>query len=306
MTAEAFLKELKRLILSQPKLTTHSLNCENSDYGDHLYYCKNMNHSFDTLNSSDCTYVFDSRICANCVDCDYAFESQLCYNCVTITKCFDSEFLEECSSVRDSSYCSRCNDGNNLFGCVNLTGKSFCIFNRQFTETEFKEQVKRYQTWQSEKILAMVEELKAPYPITQTHGDNNENSPYGDYVYNSKNCYMCFDSGENEESGYLFDSGANKYCYDATFSGDSELTYECIDSTHLFNCNFAIWSGHSSDSSYIVACGNVKNCLGCVNLYQKEYCILNRQFSKEEYEIKIKQILSELRAKNLGWEDIIF
>lgn len=306
MTAEAFLKELRRIILLQPKIPTHTLNSENCDYGDQLYYCKNLTNSFDTLNSSDSTYLFDSMMCVNCNDCDYATESELCYEGVTLYKCFNSSFLEDCSNTRDSSYCFNCRDCHNLFGCVNLISKSFCIFNRQLTENEYKEVIKKYKSLPSDKVLNYVEELKKKYPLTQAHGLNNENSPYGDYVYNCKNCYMCFCADNSENCGYLNDSGNLKNCYDSTFSGDSELSYEFIDSTNLFNCSFVIWSGYASDSSYIVACANVKNCLGCVSLYQKEYCILNRQLTKEEYEVKSKQILEELKAKNLGWADLVF
>lgn len=306
MTADNFFKELQRLILSQPKLSSHSLNCENCEYGDQLYYCKNMTHCFDTLNSTDCLYVFDSQHVVNSVDCDYSFESQLCYDSITLGKCFNSAYLEDCSSIENAMYSYNCRNGNNLFGCANLTGKSFCIFNRQLTETEYKENIEKFKSLPKEQVLQMLEELKKKYPITQTRGENNENSSYGNYLYNCKRCYMCFDTAECENCGYLYDSARNNTCYDATFSGDSEISYEFIDSTRLFNCTYAIWCGHSTDSSYIIACGNVKNCLGCVNLFQKEYCILNRQFTKEEYEVKSKQILEELKQKNPGWANLVF
>lgn len=306
MTAEAFFKELKRLALAQPKLSTHSLNSENCEYGDQLYYCKNMINSFDDLNSNDGVYVFDSQICANCIDCDYAYESQLCYDSVTINKCFNSNYLDDCTSVRDSSYSYNCREGSYLFGCANLTGKSYCIFNRQLTEQEYNEKIQKFKSLPQEQIFQMLDALKKKFPITQTRGDNNENSPFGNYINNCKNSYMCFDSINLDNCGYNYDSGVIKDCFDVTFSGDSEISYQIIDSTHLFNCNFAIWSGHCSDSSYILACGNVKNCLGCVDLYQREYCILNRQFTKEEYEIKSKQILEELKQKNMGWADLVF
>lgn len=306
MTAETLLKELKRIILSQPKLTTHTLNSEGCEYGDQLYYCKNLTNSFDTLNSSDSVYIFDSDMCVNCVDCDYSFESQLCYDCVTIHKCFNSNFLEDCSNTRDSSYCYNCRDCHDLFGCTNLINKSFCIFNRQFTEGEYRQKIQSLKSADPDKILEIVETIKKKYPLTQTHGFSNENSPYGDYVYNCRNCYMCFDAGKNEDSGYLYDSGNSKNSFDSTFSGESELAYEFVDSTSLFNCSFVIYSGHCSDSNYIVSCANVKNCLGCVGLYQKEYCILNRQLTKEEFEIKSKQIIEELRIKNPGWGDLVF
>jgi hypothetical protein len=37
-------------------------------------------------------------------------------------------------------------------------------------------------------------------------------------------------------------------------------------------------------------CHDCQSCLGCVGLRHKRYCILNRQFKKEEYLKKVKEI----------------
>jgi hypothetical protein len=41
-------------------------------------------------------------------------------------------------------------------------------------------------------------------------------------------------------------------------------------------------------------CVNVSNCFGCVNLRKKEYCILNKQYSKEDYFVLRKKIIEDL------------
>ncbi|RJQ25856.1 hypothetical protein C4577_04540 [Candidatus Parcubacteria bacterium] len=306
MTAEAFFRELKKLILSQPKNPTHNLNCESCDYGDQLYYCKNMVYSFDCLNSNDCIYLFDSRKCVSSVDCDFTLESELCYECVDAHRSFNSEFLEDSHNMRDSSYSYACRDCHNVFGCVGLQNKSYCIFNRQLTEDEYKEKIQKYKALPTEKVLEMMEELKKRFPKTQTHGFNNENSPYGDYVYNSKNCYMNFDTRSDQDCAYLYDSGGNKNCLDSTFSGDSEISYQLVDSAYIFNCDFVTYSSHCNDCYYVVNCSDSKNCLGCVTLSHKQYCILNRQLTQEEYERISKPLLEELKNKNLGWADLVF
>ncbi|RJQ25857.1 hypothetical protein C4577_04545 [Candidatus Parcubacteria bacterium] len=305
MNAKIFLEELQKIIWSQPKTPFRSNYTENCE-GDQLYYCKNMINCFDCLRCADSTYLFDSMMCTNCFDCDYSSSSELCYECVDADKCFNCDFLEDCSSTRDSSYSYGCKNCHNVFGCVGLQNKSYCIFNRQLTEDEYKEKVEKYKNLPPEKILKMVSKIKKLYPRTQTHGWSNENSPYGDYVYNSKNCYMCFNMTNSENSGYLYDSQACKTCYDSTFSGDSELTYEFIDSEFLFNCSYTLYSSYCHDGSYLIYCANVKNCLGCVGLYHKQYCILNRQLTQEEYERISKPLLEELKKSNLGWGNLVF
>jgi hypothetical protein len=43
-----------------------------------------------------------------------------------------------------------------------------------------------------------------------------------------------------------------------------------------------------------------------VGLANKQYCLLNRQLTKEEYEKLKAQILTDISRKNLGWGSILF
>jgi len=306
MTADTFFKELNKLLTRYPKALPNIANSENSDYGEHLAYCKNMYIAFDCANSTDSMYVYDSFIAKNCVDCDYAVESELCYEGVDPIKSYNSDYLEYSVNMRDSAYAANCVNCHDVFGCVNLQNKSFCIFNRQLSEEEYRQKVTEYKKWPPEKVLAMVEELKKRYPVTQTHETHNQNSAYGNYSDFNKNCYMCFDGSHSENSGYLYDSHHNISCYDAASSYHNELSYENTDGTKVYNSAYTVLSNNVQDSSYTFNCSNVKNCIGCVSLSNKQYCILNRQFTKEEYETVSKQILEVLKEKNAGWENIKF
>jgi len=303
MTAQAFLKEFQKIILSQPKVSSYILNSENCT-GDSLYYSKNLNECFDCANSTDSIYLYDSFMCANSVDCDYAVESQLCYESVDIYKCFNCDYLENSANTRDSSFCYNCDNCHDIFGCVDLDNKSFCIFNRQLTEGEYKEQIKKYKALAPERIVKIVEELEKQFPVTQTNASHNENSDFGNYIYYNKNCYLCFDAARNENCSYLYDSFYNKFSFDMTYcSQENELVYEAVDCGHLFNCAYMIYSSHCQDSSFLFNCFEVKNSLGVVGLSHKQYIILNREYSKEEYEKLSKEIFEDLRKENLGWEE---
>lgn len=287
-----------------PSKILYSENCE---YGNELYYCKNVFIGFDSTNCSDCTYIYDSYMCSKCVDCDYAVESELCYESVDPFKCFNCDYIEYCSNLSDSSYCYNCWAGSNLFGCVNFQSqnKSFCIFNRQLTEEEYREKVKIYKAWLPERILAEVEKLKKIFPVTQVVGAHNENTTYGNYIHYNKNCYLCFDAAHDENCAYLYDSFNCKNTFDATYSSDeNQLSYEVISSAHQFNCSYIFWSENCLDSSYLFNCLDVKNSLGCVDLAHKQYCILNRQFTKEEYEKVSGEIFSELAKSDVRWNNL--
>lgn len=59
-----------------------------------------------------------------------------------------------------------------------------------------------------------------------------------------------------------------------------------------------------NDLYYCRHCFNCKDCFGCVGLRQKQYCILNKQYSsKEEYEKKVAQIIEKMQ-KDGEWGEL--
>lgn len=303
MSAEGFFKEFNKLILSQPLPPLKQLFSEDC-FGDHVYYSKNVQHGFDVTRCTNSAYIYDAFVCHNCIDCDYPVESELCYESVDPFKAFNCDYTNYCSRIQDSSYCHWCWDSHDLFGCVYLKNKSFCIFNRQFTEEEYRKKVKELRKLPPEKIFAVVEELKNRYPLTQTIEGHNENTSYGNYIHYNKNCYLCFDAANDENCAYLYDSFDCTNCFDLTYGYKDQLTYQSLYSPNIFNCNYVYWSENCMDSDYLISCVDVKNSLGCINLQHKQYCILNRQFTKDEYEKISKKIKQELRQAYYGWDKV--
>ena len=305
ITAEEFFKELNRIIAARPKISTQVLHSENVEWGHNCYYCKNLYWSFDNLKCNDGSYVYDSMSTVDSTDVDYCTEAQLCYDSVDAFKCYNSAFLENCANLRDSWYSVRCNGGNDLFGCVGLKNKSFCIFNRQLTEQDYRQKVEEYKKWPQDKVWSVVRDLEKRYPVTQTNEMYNENSSYGNYVYYSKNCYLCFDTSNCQDSGYLYNCVDQKNCFDLTYcSNDNQLAYEATDSGQIFNSNYIVWSANITDSWYLLDTANMKNCFGVSGMAHKQYMFLNRQLSKEEYERITSEVLADILKKNLGWADL--
>jgi hypothetical protein len=44
-------------------------------------------------------------------------------------------------------------------------------------------------------------------------------------------------------------------------------------------------------------CFNANNCFGCIGLRKKNYCILNKEYSKEEYERIVEKIKNEMKER---------
>jgi len=116
------------------------------------------------------------------------------------------------------------------------------------------------------------------------------NSPYSGNAENLKNCYMVFNSRDNEDCIYGMGIYNSRNCTDCLDVYDSEF---CYDGFWIRNCNRTHFSEECiqcSNVSFSKNCVGCMNCVGCVNLRNKSYCIFNEQFSKEEFNKKLEEL----------------
>jgi hypothetical protein len=57
-----------------------------------------------------------------------------------------------------------------------------------------------------------------------------------------------------------------------------------VDCYDCYGCKYCQDSSNCSDSAFLKDCVGCRHCLFCSNLQSKEYCIFNKQVSKEEFE----------------------
>lgn len=116
----------------------------------------------------------------------------------------------------------------------------------------------------------------------------SENCDYGDISTVSKDCYMCFNSGNCRNAYYCEDSRAMTDSTDCAFCEDCELCYECVDCDSCYNSNFCQDCTNCQNVNFSYDLRRCKDCFGCCTLRDKQYCIFNEQFSRQEYEKKMK------------------
>jgi hypothetical protein len=107
-----------------------------------------------------------------------------------------------------------------------------------------------------------------------------------------------FGANKSEDSRYIFYSEQMKDSMDDNFSGgesDSQLDLETIGCYLPYNCQFVFSSWSSRNMLYCDFCHSCKDCFGCVGLKQKQYCILNKQYTKENYEKKVAEIITKMQ-----------
>ncbi len=121
------------------------------------------------------------------------------------------------------------------------------------------------------------------------------NSAYTQDNTGVKNCYMTFDGEGGEDSYYGETFIKIKDCCDFLGLQQTELAYECVQCQDCYNITFCRFCRNCSDSAFLLDCQSCKHCIACTNLSQKEFCIFNEQYTKEEYEKKVQSY--DLRSR---------
>lgn len=294
-----FLRELEELRLKTPRLYNINIAGENSQYCTHADKNKNCYMVFAINYSQDCYYgglVVDSRDCA---DCNYCEKSELCYECLDVQNCYNCNFSQDLKNCNDCTFCYDCVGCKNCFGCAGLRQKEYCFFNERLSKEEYKKRLAEFDFKNPQSIVRArekFEEVLKKTPRRAVHSLQSENCT-GDYIVSSKNCFFCFDTHDSQDCFYLQDCWRTKDSSDCTFSDGTELCYECFSiGLGCYNCNYSNYIRGSSDCEYCELIFSCKDCFGCVGLQNKQYYILNKPYSREEYFKKVSEIKAQMRS----------
>jgi len=114
------------------------------------------------------------------------------------------------------------------------------------------------------------------------------NSDYSVSAY-SKNCYLCFDSGYDEDSAYGVTLLYSKGCLDTVNVKNCELCYYCINTNQSYKTFFSRNCTSCVDIWFCQDCIGCNNCFGCSGLRNKSYFLFNKKYDKETYEAKLAE-----------------
>lgn len=294
---ENFVTLYRELVQRLPHLSTHNYLCDNSDYSDQLNESRNAYLCFNGYGLEDCFCNFDSRWNKSCIDFSFSNKCELCYDCIDTEKCYNCDFLQDCERCTDCQYCYDCFACTSCFGCVGLRQAKFQIFNQPYSKNEYPKKLAATQKLSESEIRARMEKLRLAHPHVAMHLRGSENC-FGDYIFDSKNCYYTFKGHELEDCNYIYNSRGLKDCIDIGMLHKSELIYEAIEATENYNCNFIYWCANCTNCEYIMYCFNCENCFGCFNLKRKKFHILNQPYPEKEYFALVKKIKTALKKQN--------
>ncbi|MDD5623618.1 MAG: hypothetical protein PHI23_02835 [Candidatus Peribacteraceae bacterium] len=307
--AATFFGQFAELLARAPRIALLSKNSENSEYTNHAADNRNCYLSFIIFTCEDVLYsrkVFGSR---NIVDCHYVFESSdLAYECFWSSRLNRCSYLINCFSMSDSHFCIDCRNCTSCFLCSNLRNKQFCFENKQYSPEEYDRLVggRRGSHRQHLQWKELFRERAVHQTIYKNLEITNGENCSGDYLLNSKNLHRCFYSTAAEDMRYCVECdpsrslGVAHDAMDVFGFGSSELLYEVQSQANGYHTIANNFSYDVRNCFYIDNCHDIQDCFGCVGLHHKQYCILNKQYAKEEYERLVPRIIEHMR-KNGEW-----
>ena len=297
--SRTFFEQMDELMKDVPRLGIDIVNCENSYYCNFCGDDKNCYLDIAGEANEDCYFNLFVKHSTNTVDCTFVYNSELCYECIN---CYD------CYNVQNSMYCENCSDCYfcyDLKGCTNclfsygLRNKQYFIFNEQKTKAEYEDYVSKlfmgsYQ--QRQKLQEGWTKFKLDNAIFRGNYFLNCENCSGNDIKNSKNTHYSFNALNCEDCKYLYDVLDAKDCRDLNYSlYKPELSYELISSLNMVKCAFSMASHYNNEVYYSELMNHCSNCFACSGLTHKQYCIFNKQYTKEEYEEVLPRIIEHMK-----------
>lgn len=298
-----FFQQWGELLKKVPQfnLITIQSTLVDTDFVNMNHYLKSCYYIFNSDYDERCMYGEEIERCKDCIDVTMTDSTELAYESLNCNKCYQIYYSVDCENSHDIWFSKNLSGCSNCFGCVNLRSQQYCIFNEKFSKEDYQKKIAEFEV----NSYAVVQDLKKKssefwlkFPNKYMHGVKNFNSS-GDYVYNSKHVKNSFIVTESEYCKYcmwLIVKG-NKECYDFTqFGQNGELIYESLCSgKDASNIIGGINSLEGRNMKYCGYCyNNNSNLFGCISLRDKQYCILNKQYTKEEYEELLPRIIKHM------------
>lgn len=300
-----FFEQFSSLWDEVPKLGLLVLGeAQNSDYAQDILRVVNCYLIFDGEQAKDCFYGESFSNLQDCCDFLFIQRCELCYEVTNCNDCYNLNYSRYCNNCSDSNFLINCQSCRDCFGCINLQQKQYHIFNKPYSKEEYQKIIGAYNLGDREtvqKLKKECEEFFLQYPQKYIHGIQNENVT-GDNLNSSKDTFESYDSANLRDCKYCTNMlmGAND-CYDINIWGDNlSLAYNSAlvgaGGQNIIG-SYAVAFGAQNIFHSIFCLNSVENLLGCVGLQHKKFCILNKQYSEEEYKKLSAKIIEQMKAK---------
>jgi hypothetical protein len=298
----SFFAQFRELQKKAPVVALLSSLQENAEYCQDSEGLKNCYLLFDALQDQDVYYGTRIYRSKSCMDVYWIMDSELLYECVYMFSCYNCRYSFHCSQASDSAFLYDCRNVKHSFMCANLRNAEYCIRNVQYTREDYEAFMAAQDFTDALFVLdlqkewrEMISKAKTPSSILRQCEDVS-----GNYVQNGTQALRTFESYDIRDAWNIFQCASAKDIVGSFMCNDRvERCFQCcatgIGVSNTRNCAFT-W--HSADMEYCYLCIGCSDCFGCIGLRNKKYHILNKPYTKEEYEQAKADVVVAMRERS--------
>lgn len=294
-----FFIQYAQLLSETPLPNLSNINPVESAYTNVTIDSKDCYLIFSSTHNENCLYSEGINNCSDSLDLLSSRNDERAHECVDCRNCYNIFFSTKAIGCRDSAYLYDCRNCTDCIGCWNLRNKQYCIFNEQYDKENYFDKLKSIDLGSYVKLeeIRRVHSERVRVAIRRFADIFHSENVTGDGIESSRNCRDSFDIVETVDSRYvwrLLERGGSDN-YDVTIGTKPILGYEAVGGGFGHGSKFGVTTGDLSYSHYNFTCiSGSKYLFGCVGLNNKSYCILNKQYTKEEYEALVPRIIQHM------------
>lgn len=279
-------------------MNDNGVNSENCEYTTDFSFGKNCYMSVGSWFVENCYYL-----AASCTDSKFLVDayliadSEICYECLDSRRLYNCRYLQNCENCHDCIFGYDLKGCSDCVGCYGLRQKRFCWFNEQLSEEEYRTRLAGFDVGS----YKAVEELKSRFrqailqlPRRGMQMVNCEDCD-GDYLngcHDVHDSYMCFDA---EHCRYLDKGIGQVSSYDLLHTGTCQYCYEGLTPDNSYMTLFSMWTWFTKYCRYSDNCHHSEHLFGCSSMKSAKFCILNKQYTEEEYMALAPKIIERMK-----------
>ncbi len=296
-----FFGQFRELQLHVPRLALIDIKSENSPYCNMSMGNKNCYLICGGDFNQDCMYGVFGMHNKSVTDCDSSNHNERCYALFNSFTCYDSQYIVDSQNCNNCAFVSDCIGCTDCILCTNLRKKSYCIRNVQYSKDDYEREKATLLAGsykQQQDNWREFLDLRSKRIVKYANILSSEDC-VGDYISGSKNCDNCFDAWDCEDMADVILGSKAKDAYCSGCVGErSSLCYDMQSPVGSYEArhSYAVF-----DSSFIEYCdfvGNSRNLFGCSNMRGAKYCILNKQYSEEEFKALRGRLIEHMKKTN--------
>jgi hypothetical protein len=301
--SKPFFIQFNELLKKVPKISLYIdyPRIVNSEFVHLAGALKNCYLIMNCEDDENCCYSYNITHSKDCVDCSNIFYTTSSYEAVDCQRCYRALYSTNCHNSIDIYFSKNLHNCENCFGCINLRNKKYHIFNKPSSKEDYFQFIKNCNLGSYKEILRYKEKVQNLYltiPNKFMEGYRNFNVS-GNNIFNSKNVFHSFDilDAENCKFCRQFNMYSVKDSYDySNWGKNASLVYESINvGEDISNVKFSYSLFVGQNITYCDVTYSSNNIFGCISLRNKDYCILNKQYAKEEYEDLVPKIIQHMQ-----------